>query len=142
MSDSQQPIPRRGFVKVLSAFLGVVGLGVLAGPAIAFFWPSKLEEVPSEPVKVGAADSRTIRYGRYPALVIQLPEGVRAYSAICTHFACLVKYNRDSGEIECPCHAGYFNASDGSVLSGPPPKELEALPTFVKDNILYLGSEA
>jgi Rieske Fe-S protein len=148
MPDTQQPMTRRSFVKLLSALLGVVGLGVLAGPAIAFFWPLKLEEVPSEPVEVGPADSipvndsRTIRYGRYPALVIQLPEGVRAYSAVCTHFACLVKFNPDSGDIECPCHAGYFKAVDGSVISGPPPKALTALPTFVQDNTLFIGSQA
>lgn len=149
MSDSQQPVTRRGFIKILNALLGALGLGVLAGPAIAFFWPTKLEEVPSEPVEVGLADSipvsefRTIRYGRYPAIVVNLPEvGIRAYSAVCTHFACLVKYNPDSGEIECPCHAGFFNAADGTVISGPPPKELEPIRSFVKDNVLYIGGEA
>jgi Rieske Fe-S protein len=148
MSDSPQPVPRRAFVKLLSAVLGAVGLGVLAGPAVAFFWPLKLEEIPSEPVEVGPADlipvndSRTLRYGRYPALVIQLPEGVRAYSAVCTHFACLVKFNPESGQIECPCHAGFFNALDGTVISGPPPKALTVLPTFVQENTLFLGSQA
>ncbi len=124
------------------------GLGVFIGPAVAFFWPSKLEEVPSEPVAVGpassikAGESVTIRYGRYPALVINTPDGIRAYSAVCTHFACLVKWNPATGRIECPCHAGFFAANDGAVISGPPPKPLTPIAVSLKDNTLFIGSKA
>jgi Rieske Fe-S protein len=53
-----------------------------------------------------------------------------------------VKFNPESGKIECPCHAGFFNALDGTVISGPPPKALTALPTFVQEKTLFLGSQA
>ena len=148
MTQTQKPVSRRGFVKIIGGLLGALGLGAFAGPAVAYFWPKKLEEVPSEAVTVGPADSlklgeyQTVSYGRYPAIVMNTPNGIRAYRAVCTHFACLVKYNGAEDVVECPCHAGFFRSDDGTVISGPPPKELTAIPWFIKDNTIYIGGEA
>jgi Rieske Fe-S protein len=148
MSDLRPSVSRRGFLKIIEGLLGAVGLGVFVAPALAFFWPSKLEEVPSQPVAVGPVGSiqpggsTMVRFGRYPAIVIYTPSGLRAYSAVCTHFACLVKWNPESGKIECPCHAGFFKADDGTVLSGPPPKPLTSIPITEKDNTLFIGGAA
>ena len=85
----------------------------------------------------------TVPFGRYPVLVINTPDaGVVAYSAVCTHFACLVKWNPASGMIECPCHEGYFDASDGSVISGPPPRALDKIRVFTEGNTIFIGGEA
>jgi cytochrome b6-f complex iron-sulfur subunit len=78
--------------------------------------------------------SKLVAFGRYPALVINTTEGLRAYSAVCTHFACLVKWNPDSGKIECPCHDGFFDPLDGSVISGPPPEPLLRFDVYVGDD--------
>lgn len=144
-----EKLPRRGFIKVINGFLATLGLTALVGPVIAYFWPAKLEEVPSEPVSLGAPDSiavgeaKTVRFGRYPAIVINTPEkGLVAYSAVCTHFACIVKWNQADGVLECPCHAGYFDPLDGSVISGPPPSPLEAVRVFTEGGTLYIGGEA
>jgi Rieske Fe-S protein len=148
MTQTQKPVSRRGFIKLISGLLGAVGLGAFVGPAVAYFWPSKLVEVPTEPVPVGPADllkvgdSMTISYGRYPAIILNTPNGIRAYRAVCTHFACLVKYDAAEDVIACPCHAGYFRSDDGTVISGPPPKELKVIPWSIKDNTLYIGGEA
>ena len=148
MTQTTTRVTRRGFIKLVYGLFGALGLGAFAAPALAYFWPAKLEEVPSAPVPVGPAadlkvgDSRIISYGRYPALVLNTPAGLRAYLAVCTHFACLVKYDGVKDEIACPCHAGFFRSDDGSVKSGPPPKALKAVPWFIKDDILYVGGEA
>jgi len=148
MTQTTTRVTRRGFIKLVYGLFGALGLGAFAAPALAYFWPAKLEEVPSEPVPVGPAaelkvgDSRILSYGRYPALVLNTPAGLRAYLAVCTHFACLVKYDGVKDEIACPCHAGFFRSDDGSVLSGPPPKALKVVPWFIKDDILYIGGEA
>ena len=141
-------ITRKEFLKVFKTFLTITGLAVIAAPIVAYFFPSELEETPSEPVLVGSKDdfqiyeSKTINFGRYPALVINTSEGLRAYSAVCTHFACLVKWNPDTREIECPCHEGYFDPLDGSVLSGPPPTPLEEIKLEIVDGQIYIGGEA
>jgi cytochrome b6-f complex iron-sulfur subunit len=141
-------ITRRDFLKLLNRFLAATGLAILVAPIVAYFYPPKLEEVPSEPVSAGSLDelapgqSKTIRFGRYPALVIQTPEGLRAYSAVCTHFACIVKWNPEIGQIVCPCHEGYFNPMDGSVLSGPPPTPLESLKVEIVNGEIFVGGNA
>lgn len=138
-------ITRRDFLKILNRALTVAGLAAIAAPILAYFYPPSLEETPSEPVLVGAENDiplntgKTIRYGRYPALVVNTNEGLRAYSAVCTHFACIVKWDAEKGQIACPCHAGYFDPLDGHVLAGPPPTPLASLPVEVRDGQVYLG---
>ena len=128
----------------------MTGLAVIVGPVVAYFYPPKLEEMPSEPVLVSPADelglneSKTVRFGRYPALVINTNQGLRAYSAVCTHFACIVKWVPQTYEIACPCHEGYFDPYDGAVISGPPPAPLKPLEVAIVDDDIYVsaGGEA
>jgi Rieske Fe-S protein len=139
------PITRRDFVKLANAGLVAAGAAVIAGPVVAYFYPSNLEETPSEPVRVCTVDelpvgeSKTISYGRYPALIINTPDGLHAFSAVCTHFACIVKWNTEKGQIYCPCHDGYFDPSDGHVISGPPPLPLTIIPVKVVNNEIFIG---
>ena len=141
-------ISRRDFLKLTNRFLTVTGLAIVLGPIIAFFYPSNLEEVPSEPVLVGSeeellpGESKTVRFGRYPAIVINTSEGIRAYSAVCTHFACIVKWDPERYEIVCPCHDGFFNPFNGDVISGPPPTPLEPIQVEVIDGQIYVGGTA
>lgn len=140
-------ISRRSFIKTINRILAFTGLAALAGPVVAFFYPPKLEEMPSEPVLVGtqsellAGKSKTVRFGRYPALVIHTEDGLRAYSAVCTHFACVVKWDPEMKQIVCPCHEGYFDPLDGHVISGPPPTPLEALNIKLVEDEIFVGGE-
>jgi Rieske Fe-S protein len=142
------PINRREFLKLVEKGLVVTGAVVIAGPTVAYFYPSNLQETPSEPVPVctveelPVGESKTISYGRYPALVINTAQGLRAFSAVCTHFACIVKWEKEKGSIYCPCHDGYFDANDGHVVSGPPPLGLTPIPVNVFDNQIYIGGTA
>jgi Rieske Fe-S protein len=140
MSD----ITRSDFLKLLKGVGAVAGFGLIASPVVSYFYPPKLEEMPSEPVLVcpesdlPIGESKTVKFGRYPAIIINLEDGLKAYSAVCTHFACLVKWEKDSGELVCPCHEGTFDASDGSVISGPPPAPLLKLETEIEDGNIYV----
>jgi cytochrome b6-f complex iron-sulfur subunit len=140
MSD----LTRRDFLKLIKGVGALTGVGLVATPVVAYFYPPKLEELPTEPVLVcldaelPTGQSKTIKFGRYPAVVIKLPTGLKAFSAVCTHFACIVKWNPDTQRLECPCHEGFFSVTDGSVLSGPPPAPLMALETEVVDGQIYV----
>ena len=141
-------LSRRDILKLINRFLTVTGLAIILGPIIAYFYPSNLEDVPSEPVLIGPAaellpgESMTVRFGRYPAIVINTSEGIRAYSAVCTHFACIVKWDHERYEIVCPCHDGFFNPINGDVISGPPPTPLNPIEVEVIDGQIYVGSAA
>jgi len=61
-------------------------------------------------------------------------EGFAAYSAICTHLACTVRFSSEGmaaapfSHVHCPCHAGVFDPRRGAaVVAGPPPRPLPQL---------------
>jgi rieske iron-sulfur protein len=66
-------------------------------------------------------------------LAADLPAGLVAYSAICTHLGCTVLPRlSEQGYIVCPCHASVFDpAADARVVSGPANRPLPALPIEV-----------
>jgi len=66
-------------------------------------------------------------------LTADLPVGLVAYSAICTHLGCTVLPGlSEQGYIVCPCHASVFDpAADARVVSGPANRPLPALPIEV-----------
>ncbi len=67
-----------------------------------------------------------VALGTARVLVFRDPTGkLRATSAKCTHEGCTVRYKGDEGIIWCACHNGRFDV-DGRVLSGPPPRPLQA----------------
>lgn len=137
-------ITRRDFLKLMKGAGIAVCAGAVAAPVVAYFYPTDLEIYPAEPALVcdeselPVGEARTIPFGRYPALVINTPDGLKAYSAACTHFACTVKWNKERGDIECPCHDGYFKVEDGSVISGPPPKPLLKLEAETIEGKIYV----
>jgi ubiquinol-cytochrome c reductase iron-sulfur subunit len=73
------------------------------------------------------------------------PDGVVAYSKICTHAGCAVSMYR-SPKFEptaprpglvCPCHYSTFDpAAGGRVLFGPAGRPLPQLPLAVEDDVL------
>lgn len=127
MTTKKSPT-RRGFLDiVLGVGSAITGLA-LAIPAIAYFWPAA-KGGGAERVAVAGADempvgaSTMIQVGPRAVIVVRLRSGFKAYSAICTHLGCLVRW--DGQAFLCPCHAAKFG-TDGGVLSGPPPAPLEA----------------
>lgn len=69
-----------------------------------------------------------------PTRVEWTAEGFAAYSAICTHLACTVRFSGEGvaaapfSHIHCPCHAGVFDPRHGgTVVAGPPPRPLPQL---------------
>ncbi|WP_256106811.1 Rieske (2Fe-2S) protein [Streptomyces sp. ODS05-4] len=66
------------------------------------------------------------------------PGEFRAFSAKCTHAGCAVKDVAD-GLIRCPCHGSAFDASDGSVRTGPATAPLPVAVITVDGSEIRLG---
>jgi len=63
-----------------------------------------------------------------PKIVVTQPAAgdFKAFTAVCTHMACLVTMVSDN-VISCPCHGSRYSAEDGSVENGPAPRPLAAV---------------
>lgn len=143
--DFMQKFSRRKFV---SFFLGGSILGTIAAflyPVIRFLLPpEQIESVVNkvEAAKVGemAPNSfKIFKFGNSPGILINTPSGeLRAFTAICTHLACTVRYDTESETIHCPCHNGRFDLA-GNVLSGPPPAPLEAYDVEISGEKIYVS---
>jgi menaquinol-cytochrome c reductase iron-sulfur subunit len=70
--------------------------------------------------------------------VIVLPaKNNQVVSPICPHAGCEVLWEQASNRFACPCHESYFGA-DGSRISGPSPRGLDALPSRVQEGRLQV----
>jgi len=100
----------------------------MAIPALMFLWPAAKGGA-SENVEVEGAsamqpgDSRMVQVGGKAAIVVRRSTGLVAFSAVCTHLGCLVKWDPEGRRFLCPCHAAVFD-ENGAVVSGPPPAPL------------------
>jgi Rieske Fe-S protein len=62
----------------------------------------------------------------------------KAFSAVCTHQGCVVA-KIVAKDIECTCHGSKFSIEDGSVVTGPATKALEALKVTVSGDDLSVS---
>jgi ubiquinol-cytochrome c reductase iron-sulfur subunit len=63
------------------------------------------------------------------------PEGLIAYSKVCTHAGCPVGlFEPKSGQLLCPCHQSAFDVLDGATpVFGPAARALPQLPIAIDD---------
>ena len=135
---------RRGFFKLLTSILGLSALGAFTYPLFRFLLPvetgagARTIEIAKSELPVDA--TKDVMIGVTPAIVINTRDkGFLAFSKICTHLGCLVKYDKERQIFICPCHAGMFDL-EGKVISGPPPKPLPKFSVRVEGNNLVIGA--
>jgi len=138
-------VPRRRVLVILvNTITGAIGAGLTAllgafalGPASAqgagrWIRAGKAEDLtPDVPVPRVVIVPRVDGWYRQRAretvfLVWDGASGVRAMSATCTHLGCQVQWDGEGARFRCPCHGGVFDAT-GKVVSGPPPRGLDAV---------------
>lgn len=73
-------------------------------------------------------------------VVVTQPEQgqFKAFSAICTHRACIVD-KVANGTIDCPCHGSKYKIADASVAAGPAPKPLPPMEITVSGGEIKLA---
>lgn len=139
---------RRAFVNL---FLGGSLLGTVVSflyPVIRYLIPPRQAEAVAKRVlaaKVGELapnSARLFRFGSSASVLINTSDGeLRAFSATCTHLTCTVRYEGETGTLFCPCHNGRFDLA-GNVISGPPPRPLEAYEVEVSGGDIFVSRKA
>jgi Rieske Fe-S protein len=123
---------RRDFLNwFLGTTAGAFILSVLY-PLSRYLVPPRVEESTSrtvtlaiKPQEVKVNSGQIFRFGSQPGILVNTPSGeLKAFSAACTHLACIVQYRSDINHIWCACHNGHFDLN-GQNIEGPPPKPLE-----------------
>ena len=126
---------RRHFLeRLVGFFLGLTGVSFL-GPLIAYLSPVRrktgrniLLAPDGSPMPMQVLEEKPFVIGLgiddEPTIVIRENGELQAFSAVCTHLGCLVKWVPARREFFCPCHAGRFDAN-GVVIAGPPPAPLK-----------------
>lgn len=147
--DTQEhadPLRRR----LLNGFLGTSAAALFTAivyPIIRYISPPRVPEAQTNQVEAGPTNDpqlvangyKIIRFGTEPVIVIKLSDtDVRAFSATCTHLACIVEFRRKKRDIYCNCHGGEYNLA-GRNIAGPPPKPLTP---FKVDLVAKSGSAA
>ena len=128
--ESPPPAGRRSFLNILLGVGTAVWVPTILYPIYEYFRiPPKKDDAPSSVVAAKLADLKPnegviFKFGSEPGILILGPDGVlRAFSAVCTHLDCTVKYRPDLQKIHCACHNGMYDLN-GRNISGPPPRPL------------------
>lgn len=136
---------------------GVAALGATAVVPLAPYVANRqnepvpdLQEYDRADWQTAAGQSRIVRYGPLPVLLVAAgpgetaedatPPGLHAFLATCTHLDCIVGYQPEQRCIVCACHEGRFDL-EGKVISGPPPAPLRRLYHEVRGDRLVLALE-
>ena len=134
---------RRKFLETLAAVLGSTIFAFIAYPFVRFISPRKAQARSKKLVlkksEIPAGDAIEVKFNDTPVLVLnRRGKGLIAFSRVCTHFGCLVHFDKSQAKIICPCHAGEFSL-EGKVLAGPPPRPLDRVPLKVEGEKVFIG---
>jgi len=157
--QAEAPNPRRR--KLLGWAVGVINVvlvGSFLGPVLGFVgspignrkkgrWVPLLNErdLPVGETKE-ASFVMSIQDGfmrtdrKYTVFVKRDENGVVCFDPACTHLGCRIELQAAKGRFLCPCHGGIF-ATDGTVVSGPPPKPLEQHPAKLEGGKIWIYKE-
>jgi len=138
---------RRRFINLFFGGSFAATLAAFLYPVIRYILPPKQTEAVQK--KVAAAktgelapnSAKIFKFGSTPAVLINTQEGkLLAFTAVCTNLTCTVTYETSTGTLYCHCHNGRFDLA-GNVISGPPPRPLEAFDVEVEGPDVFVSKK-
>ena len=143
--SAEHEVSRRQFAKIACGSALAVGAGWLTKDKL---FPPPVATEPKlvcavSDIPVGGSWLFHYPTEDHPCILVRLGENeFAAYSQSCTHLMCPVHFQAATERLVCPCHEGYFNARDGSVLAGPPPRPLPRYPVELRDSQVWVKPPA
>ena len=145
----RQVISRRAFLQYLLNGGALALVGATCYPIARYLWPPKGTESSSVSSvtaattgELAANTAKIFRFGNRPGILIRTPQGqFKAFSAVCTHLNCTVQYDDEANVIWCACHNGKYDLN-GQVISGPPPRPLDAYQVNIRGEDVIVSKPA
>ncbi|UCD84655.1 MAG: Rieske (2Fe-2S) protein [Deltaproteobacteria bacterium] len=131
LNQSEQPreeqgsvLSRRNFLERALKYLNLMGVVALFSGFLAYLIPPR-----KSIVKVGGWQKVATRdklkkgvlsttYFGLPIFLLRRQNDIAAFSAICPHLGCIIKWDGEKREFPCPCHDSSFTI-EGKVTGGP-----------------------
>lgn len=148
---------RRGFLKstltffswgILSGLALVPGVGHLLSPVLRKSAPDDewhllgtVDDFPSDSVSARTLhlvvrDGWERRIQEQTVFVLNRDEAPMVLSSVCPHLSCPVNFDNGTQQFHCPCHQSFWK-DNGARLRGPSPRNLDPLPTQIRDGQIY-----
>ena len=156
LGSDQSEVGRRGFLKTIVGFMGVMSGLILSVPLIGSLVGPMLQKQSLHYAKAGSIDSMPIGQPQdvtFPEqttdayiqrtayrdvwVIKHSASSITVFSPICTHLGCRFNWNPDTRHFECPCHGSVYSI-DGKVLAGPAPRSLDTLPFRLDKGELFV----
>src|SRR5437016_1529103 len=113
---------RRRFLDYLLGFSAVSTFGAILYPILKYMIPPQIVEAQQNSVMVGknaefaTNTGKIFKFGSKPGIIIRTDTGdLKAFSASCTHLACIVQFDPASKQIVCACHNGKYDLTGKNV---------------------------
>ncbi len=139
--------PRRHFLKILWAVLGLAALGEFVWLVYSFFRPvpeKQKRAAVQALIDAGTIDSYTpgtvsVFVAERFYLVCLEDGGFLALSGRCTHLGCSVPWDDEKKKFICPCHASVFDIF-GNVISSPAPRALDFFDVTIENGRIFVDT--
>ncbi len=141
--------PRRRFLEWILGTSAAALVAMVVYPVVRYILPPPAGESSATsvtldfgPDEVSANSGRIFKFGSTPGILVKTASGeLRAFSAVCTHLACIVQYRPDLAHIWCACHNGHYDLN-GTNIQGPPPRPLEQYVVNVRGGKIVVSRNA
>lgn len=124
---------RRNFVKLLPYAL----VGGFTYPISKFIFfsdnPNKKISLPLKNINNGITHLKEKQI-----FVYKKDDKIDIYDAHCTHMGCILNFDNQTKQFNCPCHKSRFDI-DGTKLRGPAKRDLDKIVFKIKNKTLYVG---
>lgn len=141
------PLPRRSFLKILWAVLGIAAIGEFIAVIISFLRRGRSEGDSGKTtaiIEAGNADKFPLNsvtanvQGRF-YLCRMDNGGFLALSSKCTHLGCTVPWDDKEKQFACPCHGSSFDIT-GKVITSPAQRPLDIFPVHIENNVVKVDT--
>jgi len=128
---------RRSFTRNAALASALIVTAEITAGSIYLLWPNKTgafggEITVGEP-SVPAPQGEPFRHTEGKFYLVHTDDGVEALYWKCVHLGCTVPWISGQQRFICPCHGSVYDYN-GSRISGPAPRAMDAFPVTVNDN--------